>query len=91
MHSSHSAIGWGADEELEWDTQMVYLSHYAQHATEQSEETFAQLLTLADRAQARINRKCPFLSAAVGTCPHVIVVQADMWRQLTNTKLRSAL
>ena len=45
--------GWTSDEELEWDTQMVYLSHHAQHATAQSEQTFAQLLRLAERAQAR--------------------------------------
>ena len=45
--------GWSTDEELEWDTQIVYLSHHAQQATEQSEQTFSQLLKLADRAQAR--------------------------------------
>ena len=44
---------WSSDDELEWDTQMVYLSHHAQHATEQSEQTFAQLVRLAERAQAR--------------------------------------
>jgi tetratricopeptide (TPR) repeat protein len=44
---------WSADDELEWDTQLVYIGHYAQHATEESEDTFTQLVSIADRAQAR--------------------------------------
>jgi tetratricopeptide (TPR) repeat protein len=45
--------GWTEDEELEWETQVVYLSHHAQEATWQSEDTFASLQGLAARAHVR--------------------------------------
>lgn len=51
--SKSRPCNWSSDEELEWDTQLVYLGHYTQKETEESEHTFDQLVRMAERAQAR--------------------------------------
>jgi len=46
-------INFTEDEELEWDTQVVYLTHFTHQLLSQSEETFRRLRDIAVRANAR--------------------------------------
>jgi tetratricopeptide (TPR) repeat protein len=46
-------VRWTDDEELEWDTQLVYLTHFTHDFILQSEETLRHLQDIAIRANAR--------------------------------------
>jgi tetratricopeptide (TPR) repeat protein len=63
-------LQWEDDENLEWDTQIVYLTHHTHERLEQSEVTIARLSELATRAQAHTiaNARSSRILTGIGLC-----------------------
>jgi len=68
--SSSVRVGWEDDEDLEWDTQIVYLAHHTHERLEQSETTCERLQVLAMRAGAHTvaNARSSRILTGIGLC-----------------------
>lgn len=68
--NSSDVSGWLEDERLEWETQIVYLTHFTHDRISQSEETCQRLERLATLTEARIrpNARSYRILAGLAVC-----------------------